>query len=315
MKNRHRADYCLGTVQFGLPYGINNSSGQPSRSDVFKILDLALDGGIRCLDTAAAYGESENVLGEYIRHRRCAEQVRLVSKLRPNFFDTIDNGTSLTTLVREEVEASLGRLGCETLDAYLLHRVSHLERPGMADALQEIRELGLVRKVGVSVYEPQDAMNVLDCGWMDAVQVPYNIVDRRLDVAGFFQGLNGREPRLTVYSRSALLQGLIMMKDDSIPVQLSGIKPYLRELDALLGRFGLNRFNGAVQFVLDAERVDFLVFGVETSAQLEGYLRLREDANELKECWAECLRSFQAIDPVLLSPHRWESLKREEGTT
>lgn len=313
MSPKCRAAYCLGTVQFGLRYGINNAGGQPDRSVVFAILDQALDAGIDCWDTAVAYGEAENVLGDYIRQRRCAGSVRIVSKLRPDFVDTIDKGVTIAA-VRKELEDSLQRLGVETLEGYLLHRSSQLALPGMADALQDIRDRGLVRQVGVSVYEPDEAMAVLQTDWMDAVQVPYNILDRRLDRAGFFSGLSGRQRPLNIYARSALLQGLLLMKEDRTPEHLAGIKPYLRELDSMLGRYGLDRFSGAVQFVMEHNGVDHLVFGVETSEQLAEYLKLREKAWELRECWAACLQQFDDVEHKLLSPNLWESLKREEGT-
>ena len=305
-----QAEFCLGTVQFGLHYGISNHSGRPSQTEVFSLLDQALSAGIDCWDTAFAYGEAENVLGEYIRQRRCAGRVRVVSKLRPDFVDTLDKGHSLDDLVRSEVEASLRRLGVGTLEAFMLHRFSHLEIPGMDDALQNIRSSGLARQVGVSVYEAAEAMAVLRSEWADAVQVPYSIIDRRLDKAGFFSRLPGRHRPLRVYARSVLLQGLIVMNDELIPGHLSGIRPYLRELDSILGRYGLNRFDGAVRYVLAHDGVGHLVFGVDTGSQLDDYLRVREAVNDLRPCWEECLNSFGEVDHDLLSPNLWESMKK-----
>lgn len=303
--------YCLGTVQFGLPYGINNHVGQPDRADVFLMLDQALAAGVDCWDTAAAYGEAEHILGEYIRKRRCAANVKLISKLRPDFYDTLSKGTLIAGSVRREVEASLQLLGVDRLDGFFLHRASHLDLPGMPDALQELQASGLVRQIGVSVYEPAQANEVKCTEWMDAIQVPYNVFDQRLDRAGFFAGLEERRRPLSVFARSALLQGLIVMKDDEVPKYLGEIKRYLRELDWILGKYGLDRFSGAVQFVLAHNKVDFLVFGVETPAQLAGYLRLREKAKDVEACWAECRSRFAEIPHEIISPHLWESLKEK----
>ena len=54
----------LGTVQFGLPYGISNANGQTSAEEVKAILQAAAQHGISLLDTASAYGNAEAVLGK-----------------------------------------------------------------------------------------------------------------------------------------------------------------------------------------------------------------------------------------------------------
>ena len=57
----------LGTVQLGMSYGVNNSTGMPSEEDSFKILDTAYENGITMLDTSDDYGKSEEVIGKYIK--------------------------------------------------------------------------------------------------------------------------------------------------------------------------------------------------------------------------------------------------------
>ena len=263
---QEQAPICLGTVQFGLAYGINNRSGRPEQERVFAILDRALAAGIDRLDTAAAYGEAEKVLGEYIRSRQVADRVKVVSKLRPDFLDNTYKGTvSLEQAVSEEVQASLERLGLARLDGYLLHSASceQIEYGELGAALAAVRESGLVRQVGASLYTPEQAMAALKTDWLDAVQVPYNILDRRLDQVGFFDR-NSRRPRpLTVYVRSLLLQGLLMMPEQEIPPHLSAIAPHLRELDQWLDRQGIDRLTAAFGFVASRPGVDAVVVGVD----------------------------------------------------
>ena len=57
----------LGTVQLGLNYGINNKSGMPTEAKSFEILDTARESGVTVLDTSNDYGESEAVIGRYLR--------------------------------------------------------------------------------------------------------------------------------------------------------------------------------------------------------------------------------------------------------
>jgi len=313
MNTKSQARLCLGTVQFGTRYGINNRIGKPDRKAVFQLLDKALAVGIDCWDTAAAYGEAEIVLGEYLRERHLMDKVQIVSKLRPDFLDTIGEGISLVDALQLEIEGSLLRLGVTGLDGFLLHNASYLSRDDLGEALVVMKQRGLTRQLGVSVYKPEEAMAALKTEWVDAIQVPYNVLDRRLDQAGFFETNGDSRRSLTVYARSALLQGLIMMQENEIPSHLVGIIPHLRQLDRIFGKYGLDRFGGSVRFVMEHAGIDVLVFGVESAAQLEAYLKVREDHRDMRECWAECSSHFERLDCRLLSPNLWETLRREEG--
>ena len=306
------APICLGTVQFGTAYGINNRSGRPEEERVFAILDRALEAGINWLDTAAAYGEAEKVLGNYIRSRQAAGKFRVVSKLRPDFLDIISKGTySAVEVVRDEIRQSLERLNLEKLDGYMLHNAAHLGQPGIGEALAECRECGMVRQIGVSVYTPEDALAALQTSWVDAVQVPYNILDRRLDRSGFFTEKSDLGRPVTVFARSLLLQGLLMMKTAEIPAHLAGIAPYLQELDDWLTGQGFSRFEAAFRFAARRPGVDAVVVGVDTLEQLEQYIELSRHSVDFLIALSEGLERFGGIDPRLLSPNLWESLRKE----
>ena len=312
---QEQARLCLGTVQFGLAYGINNRSGRPEQQRVFAILDRALAAGIDRLDTAAAYGEAEKVLGEYIRSRQVADRVKVVSKLRPDFLDNTYKGTvSLEQAVSDEVQASLERLGLARLDGYLLHSASceQLEHGELGAALAVVRESGLVRQVGASLYTPEQAMTALQTDWLDAVQVPYNILDRRLDQAGFFDRNSRRSRPLTVYVRSLLLQGLLLMSEQEIPPHLSAIVPHLRELDQWLAGQGIDRLAAAFGFVASRPGVDAVVVGVDSVEQLEQYLALSARIGDYSAILSEGLQRFGEIEPRLLSPNLWEALRQEK---
>ncbi|HWR29825.1 MAG TPA: aldo/keto reductase [Negativicutes bacterium] len=307
------APICLGTVQFGTAYGINNRLGQPDRQRVFAILDRAIEAGIDWLDTAAAYGEAESVLGEYIRSRQAAGRLRVVSKLRPDFLDNTSKGTiSVSQIVKNEMEGSLQRLGLERFDGYLLHNAAHLDYDEVGLALTQWRAAGLTRKIGVSVYTPEQALAALHAGWVDAVQVPYNILDRRLDQRGFFDEKSRLGRSVTVFVRSLLLQGLLMMTEADVPTHLAGITPHLKELDGWLSGYGFSRFDAAFWFASRRPGVDAVVLGVDTVEQLEQYIQLSHQAVDFSAALTEGLQRFGDIDSRLLSPNLWDSLRTKE---
>ena len=163
----------LGTVQFGMPYGIANKSGQVPRCEVKAILQQAAVNGIDTLDTAIAYGESETCLGKV-----GVRDFKIVTKL-----PAVPEGFSdVAVWVKEQVNASLLRLGVNSVYGLLLHHPEQLLKSEGAliyQALQALKEDGLVQKVGVSIYAPSELEMLNTRYHFDLVQAPFNLIDRR----------------------------------------------------------------------------------------------------------------------------------------
>ena len=178
------AQLCLGTVQFGMHYGIHNTLGrQPTEEEVFCVLDAALDTGICMFDTASAYGTSEELLGRY---GLAARGGQIISKLHP----AVDGERRH---VRDEVQRSLTRLSVTSLYCYMLHRVEDLDDASVMDAMEDAKARGWTDKIGVSIYSPEDAMRAAEDSRIDVIQVPYNVLDQRLDDCGFFECVKGNQ--------------------------------------------------------------------------------------------------------------------------
>ncbi|MDX2064064.1 MAG: aldo/keto reductase [Bacteroidia bacterium] len=191
MSGLHRLG--LGTAQFGLPYGISNVHGQLAAPTVFSILDRARSEGVGLLDTAAAYGASESVLGQYPQ----LDQFRIVTKLRPL-------NTSAPDL-QKELQASLGRLQQPSVYGYLFHRTEDvLEQPHRWQTLQTLKANGLIAKLGLSVYAPEQ----IEAAWSlniepDLLQIPYSLFDQRFEALLPVVAEKGVE----IHARSVFLQG------------------------------------------------------------------------------------------------------------
>lgn len=293
---------CLGTVQFGLDYGINNRTGRPEKETVFNILDAAVDGGIRCFDTSAAYGDSELILGEYISSRMMKNNIKIISKLKS--YKENAGLLSPADFVEKEIKASLKSLNMDFIEGYLLHEPMDFYNKEILLALNECKKKGLVRNTGISVYEAQHALEAVKSGYIDYIQVPYNLLDRRLVDADFFN--TAKQFGVTVFARSVLLQGLLLMDENDIPRHLEGVKKHLKVLDRIAGKYNLSRFEAAVLFSYETDGVDFVVFGVDNQKQLTEYLALfnkRIDTGELIE---DLNRGFSDVDEYIISPNLWK---------
>lgn len=299
---------CLGTVQFGMKYGIGNQAGQPSEEECFGMLDLALEKGVQAIDTARAYGTAELVVGNYLDYRKCHEQVEIISKLRPNVIDWDEKDVS--SAVRRELEDSLKRLRVSYLNGYLLHTPEYVYREEIVQALFRLKEEKLIQNVGVSVYHMEEGYEAIK-KQMDYVQLPYSILDQRGMRDGFIR--QAREAGMTVFTRSAFLQGLLMMDLDKIPGGLEHSRPYLESFHALAKKYKKPETELLLQFVKASTEIDYLVFGVDNKEQLMEDMKLFDTERLMEgEILQDIQKSYSQAEDSIILPSLWSDGRKAE---
>ena len=298
---------CLGTVQFGMAYGINNMYGKPSREDVFSMLDYAIAEGIDCIDTAQAYGDAEEILGSYGLGKK--RQVKIISKLRPH---AVDGKVHPEKVVEAEIENSLQKLQVDHLDGYLLHTPEYIYHEGVREGLERCKQRGLVEHIGVSVYEMSHARDAIASGWIDYIQAPYSLLDQRMTQEGIVE--EAKKTGVTVFLRSAFLQGLLMMDANRVPEHVRQAQPMLEKLNEILIKYGWSRVQAALYFSLSAG-ADYLVFGVDTLEQLKEnmYWHRQFSINyEKDDCLMQLRSLFPNIERSIIFPSLWKDKKVEQ---
>lgn len=281
----------LGTVQFGLAYGIANDAGQVPEAEAARILSRARDAGIDTLDTAAAYGSAEQLLG-----RIGSDGFRIVTKVPALPAGTEDPRAWVT----ETLLQSLKRLGKHSADAVLLHRAADLLDGDGAElwaGLRQTREAGLCARIGFSVYDPNVLEALPDVVKPDLIQAPFNVFDRRLEASGWAERL--AEEGCAIHLRSAFLQGLLLMPAALRAARFQGDFPQLGHWDALLADTGVAPAAAALGFALAQPWAERVVVGVDTAAQLA----------ELTAAGAQVPLDIPAtlasLDPGLIDPSQW----------
>ena len=268
----------LGTVQFGMSYGISNKKGQTPANEVTKILDSARVLGITVLDSASGYGMAEEVLGQ-----NDLSSFSLVSKYLP---------PAAGEKVSKQLYESLKNLKKNSLYAYLAHRPLDLLRDlRQWDELQALKREGLVRKIGFSLNDPEELDELLAVDvFPDLVQVPYNFFDRRFEGSMKYLKTRGCE----IHTRSTFLQGLFFMDPSVLNDFFDEIKPRLASLQMKEGPLAGN----LLKFSLEQAFVDKVIMGVETKQQLS------ENINNLKKAISLPQQSFE-ISAKILKPSLW----------
>ena len=286
-----RSKLVLGSANFGLSYGIYNTDGKLDRTELTNILNLAEAAGVRTIDTAQAYGDSEQRLGSLLRSK-----FEVITKIGVNFGTGFSDG-KIISLVAE----SLDRLAVHRLSAVLLHRPELLlgpHGPVIAAELNKLKEIGLTKKIGISIYSPDilaEVNNLMKC---DIVQAPFNIFDQRIVKSGWSEKL--KDAGTEIHTRSTFLQGLLLMKRSELPAYFS--KNWAALFDNWFDfqrKSGFNADEIALNFALQHPWIDKIVVGVDSAQQLDRLLRIEVS----KSCTS--LPYFDVDDIVLLDPSLW----------
>jgi aryl-alcohol dehydrogenase-like predicted oxidoreductase len=284
----------LGTVQFGLPYGIANQVGQVTRAEAKAMLQLASANGMDTLDTAIAYGDSETCLGEV-----GTQGFNVVTKLPA----LPDSCSDISSWVQQQVSASLSRLGSTTVYGLLLHRSEQLLGPNGASlyqALQKLKDNGQVQKVGVSIYSPSELAALSPKYRFDLVQAPFNLVDQRLYSIGWLHRL--KDDDVEIHTRSAFLQGLLLMAQGDMPAKFSPWSELWQTWHRWLADHDVSSVQACLAFSLSFPEVDRVVVGADSVSQLA---QIVSAANMLLEA---DLPDLQCDDENLINPAKWNLL-------
>jgi len=284
----------VGTVQFGLNYGVANNAGKVPFDEVQKILKEAKLNQIDTIDTAAAYGDSEEVLGE-----SGVQDLQLITKL-----SEIPSGVkNITTYIEESFFNSLQRLKVKKIYGFLLHRPSQLFMDGgneIYQTLLNLKEQGYIEKIGASIYQSEELDEIFKEYELDLVQLPFNIFDRRLIETGWLNQLYNKG--VEIHVRSVFLQGLLLMSSNQRPEKFKRWDDLWKKWDGWLEENNLTPLEASIRYALSVPEISKVVIGVDSNFQLKEIIsaangKLPEIPNDLF-----------SNDTDLLNPANWNNL-------
>jgi len=256
-------DIVLGTVQFGLDYGVSNTSGKITEEGVSDILSTAWNNGISTLDTAKDYGNSEELIGNLSGNYKW----NIITKIPAISAKYIDKESLI--FVQKSLEKSMNYLQENCLEAVFVHSCDDLFKPGgenLFKYLEKLKNSGRINKIGVSVYDGQQIDLILDRFEVDIIQLPLSILDQRLIRSGHLEKI--KKNGIELHARSIFLQGLLLMPLSRVPKYFSNIYNNLRNFKLLAHKASMSDLEFAVNFIKNIEYVDKIVIGVDTAEQL-----------------------------------------------
>lgn len=293
----------LGTVQFGVNYGISNKAGKTSQAEVGAILAAARSNGVSVIDTASLYGDSEAVLGQSLP---ADSSFKIVTKT-PQFAKQTLDGADAQQL-EDTLRSSLAKLGTDSVYGLLIHRADDLLLPGgdlLVERLLRLKQTGLVSKVGVSVYSGRQIDLVLERFPMDLIQLPINVLDQRLLQSGHLQKL--KNAGVEIHARSAFLQGLLLMELQEIPGYFDSVRGRLESYHRFIKEHGLTPLQAALGFVSGIPEIDQVVCGVNDARQLREICEAAQAKVDFR-----AFADFATTDEAIVNPALWKFDKEKK---
>ncbi|MEY8716390.1 aldo/keto reductase [Francisella philomiragia] len=282
----------LGTVQFGLNYGVANQKGQPTQTEVNDIVDYVISQGVNCFDTAQAYGTSEEVLGRALHGNNF-----IVSKIKSDvFIDSFD----------ESIQNSLRRLNIQSLFGLLLHDMDifYKDYALLETKINLAKANGHLKYFGVSIYSKEDFDMALNSDLVDIIQLPFNIFDQRAIAEIWFE--RAKQKNKLIFIRSVFLQGLLLMDITKVPSKLNDAKKYITQLDALCEKYNMTRLELSLAFVDLVAQNSILLFGCDYIKQAQDNINLYNNYKSLDERQIlEVIETFGNVSEKIYMPTNW----------
>ena len=288
----HSHKLALGTAQFGLKYGLANAADKVPRDMVEQLLKVASAFNITMLDTAIAYGDSEQVLGLYN-----LAKFEVVSKLPAVPSDCLN----VEEWVLKQTMSSLKRLKTDKLNELLLHRPAQLlgtNGEKIYKSILKLKEQGMVDRIGVSVYGPDELSELIKRFDFDVIQAPMNIFDRRMENTGMLKHL--KKIGVTIHIRSAFLQGLLLMPSEKMPVYFAPWAPLIKQYHQWLNQQNLSPLQACLSYLNQHSDIDKIIVGVDSIWQLKQIIAAIDTPI------TDIPNFLQSTDEGLLNPSRWQ---------
>ena len=279
----------LGTVQFGVNYGINNKNGIPSDFDISEIFNLSLKNNINYLDTSISYGNSEEK----------------ISKLASNKFKIItkSNNVKSSEELTSSILTSLSLLRTESVYGFLVHNADNLiDNHDLWNILVKFKNEKKVKKIGYSVYETKQVDYLLDKGFIpDIIQLPYSLLDRKFEK--YFIKL--KRLGIEIHVRSVFLQGLYFIDNKRLPNDLEPLRKYLVKIESLCFKFNVSVGELALNFVNSNKFVDKIIIGVDSVSQLDQNIQMIKNWNSSNDIY-RLINNISVREEHLLNPANWQ---------
>ncbi len=280
--------FALGTAQFGVNYGITNDSGKPHADEVFHILDFAQSKGIHYLDSALAYGNSLDLLSDYIQEKKASFYVI-------NKFSLLDDFDCLEISIENWVKKS-----ATPFRALLVHdpqRLSEVSESKVKGFVERLKNKKLIQKFGISIYEFEEYEKWSKNTDIELVQFPLNIMSQ--DFLPHLALLKSKG--IELHARSLFLQGLLLSQ--VLPKGFEGLERSWEKYREILKKTNMRPLELNLAWSKGISLIDKWVIGVNKKDEL---VEIIETFNRVPALLGTEVLQLKEHDNSLVDPRKWK---------
>ena len=281
----------IGSAQIGMNYGLLNNK-KISRKEFKKIEKLVLKSKINFIDTATSYGNSEYIIGN-----SKLKNLHIITKIKlPN-----NKNINIKNWVFKKILRSLNKLKIKKIYGVLIHDYSDLlGKNGVSYllSLQELKKKKIIKKIGISVYDPQEIKKIWKFWKPDLIQVPFNSLDNRILDSGWINIL--KKFKVKIFARSVFLQGLLITDDIHFKINKS-YKFLLDKYKNWCYKNNISLLQASIHFVKQFKKIDYLLVG------FNNYNQLKEIIEVFKKKQIIIPKKFSTNKKNLIDPRKWNS--------
>lgn len=290
----HVNKFILGTAQFGIPYGINNKSGKPSKKDTFEILDFAYENGIRMLDTAEAYGNAIEIIGNYHKEK-INKKFEIITKLH------LDENKDVETTISK----SLLHLNIDSYYAFLFHSFEDIQKyPKALDTLNSLKNENLIKYLGASVYGNDEFLSAIEMPQIDLIQLPYNLLDNEAQRGNLLK--KAKDNNKIIHTRSVFLQGLFFKDIKNLgDIKLKELIPGLTKIKMISDQNNISTEKLALQYTMGNKNIDAILIGIDNLSQLKANINVAKESG-LNDDIRKQIDNICIENSELLYPTNWK---------
>jgi aryl-alcohol dehydrogenase-like predicted oxidoreductase len=282
--------FILGTVQFGMAYGINNVSGKPDKEKVFDILHSAYDHSVYQIDSADLYGDAQMIIGDFIK------------STRKNFLVNTKFLVHSELSIQDQLTKTLKELSLEKANVYFYHRFQEMQNnPHALNVLNGLKQKKLINKIGVSVYTNEEFQVCIENEAVDVIQLPFNLLDNYSKRGKLVE--RAKDYRKEIQIRSVFLQGLFFKEVNDFPQAIQPLSKYVNQLQQLGLKYGISMQDLALRYALSKEAIDYIIIGVDSKEQLLNNIATQQGLDKGIE---QEIDKIMVLEEPLLYPYNWK---------
>ena len=281
----------IGTVQFGLNYGITNLNGKVTNNDIDKIFKFCEENQLYYFDTAQDYGDSEDILAKQIEKNN---KLKIITKGKFNYKN-----------IDDVINKSIHKFN--NIDCFLLHSYDDYKHE-IINKLIFYKNKNFIKKIGISIYTVEEAIKILDDYTINVIQLPYNYIDNQWDNPIFKHKLKIRYD-VEIHVRSIFLQGLLLNKTVNTPKNIAKEDfDYLNKIiDEITTELNINKIELCFGYINSCEWIHKFLIGIDNFEHLkENYEIINKNIKLTTEQMLIIKEKTKNINNLICNPSKWK---------